>query len=512
MMEFRLSQEHAQASDEERFAISHGRANGGAAFALLAAGAAVVLSALILLHVRGMNGPWYWFWGWFVMPPEIWYPWMLVAALPLGLAGLIELWRARHAGHSASRRLGRAASIFMLGVAVIAMKFMAMTCVYPHFDPMRISAIVMDPHSTDYYTDAGAINSVYPDWSWLGTYKDWLPSTNMHTQSKPPGPVAFHMLFIRAFGYGSRGATVDGIALAVLAAPSVPAVYWLLLVLSGDAAVAMAGASMLALCPGFILIYPTLDAALVAPVAVLLATWHLALWRDGPRAWAWALLCGVVLAFTVFMAYTSLVVGLFMAGDLLLALFLRPASSSLPAQLIGRILLVFVGFGVVYLPLFVTTGFDPLSTFRAAWNLQHQVLGAIKRPYPWTILFDLTDFVFSAAWIILIPIALTIAYRLRAPRASAAIASSIVSSPRLLNWLLVLALAQPVVVAAAGLVQTETARVWNFMLPMLLLPAALEVARWRPWARGVFYASMLLLMLVIGQNMQFVQPVPRFGR
>jgi hypothetical protein len=379
---------------------------------------------------------------------------------------------------------------------------MAMTCVYPHFGPMRIGAIVNDASSTSYYTDAAAIATVYPDWSWLGTYKDLLPRTNMHTQSKPPGPVAYHMLFIRAFGYGLHGAEVDGIVLAVLAALSVPAVYWLLLVLSGDASVAMTGASMLALCPGFVLIYPTLDAALVAPVAVALATWHLALWRDGPRAWAWALLCGIVLAFTVFMAYTPLVVGFFMAGDALLALFLRPPNSSLPAQLVGRILLALVGVGLFLLPLYLTTGFEPLSAFLAAWHL----------PYPWTILFDLTDFVFSAAWIILIPIALTIAHRLRAPRASAAIASSIVSSPRLLNWLLVLALAQPVVVAAAGLVQTETARVWNFMLPMLLLPAALEVARWRPWARGLFYASMLLLMLVIGQNMQFVQPVPRFGR
>jgi hypothetical protein len=485
---------------------------GGALAALLAAAAAVVLSLLLLLHVRGMNGPWYWVWGWFVMPPAIWYPWMLVAALPLGLAGLIELWRARHANQSASRRLARVASLFMLGLAVIAMKYMAMTCVYPHFDSMRIAAIVMDPNTTDYYTDAAAINSIYPDWSWLGRYKDMLPRINMHSQSKPPGPVAFHMLFIRAFGYGPHGATVDGIVLAVLAALSVPAVYWLLYVLSGDAAVAITGAAMLALCPGFVLIYPMLDAAFVAPVAVLLATWHLAIWRDGPRAWAWALLCGIVLAFTVFLAYTPLVIGFFMAGDLLLAFFLRPASSSLPAQLMGRILLVLVGVGVLYLPLFYTTGFDPLSTFRAAWRLQHDVLKAIKRPYPWTILFDLTDFVFSAAWIVLIPIAMTIARRLRWPGNGTAASASTANSPRLLNWLVALALAQPIVVAVAGLVQTETARVWNFMLPMLLLPAALEVARWRPWARGLFYASMLLLLLVIGQNMQFVQPVPLFQR
>jgi hypothetical protein len=201
-----------------------------------------------------------------------------------------------------------------------------------------------------------------------------------------------------------------------------------------------------------------------------------------------------------------------MAGDLLLAFFLRPASSSLPAQLMGRILLVLVGVGVLYLPLFYTTGFDPLSTFRAAWRLQHDVLKAIKRPYPWTILFDLTDFVFSAAWIVLIPIAMTIARRLRWPGNGTAASASTANSPRLLNWLVALALAQPIVVAVAGLVQTETARVWNFMLPMLLLPAALEVARWRPWARGLFYASMLLLLLVIGQNMQFVQPVPLFQR
>jgi len=64
----------------------------------------------------------------------------------------------------------------------------------------------------------------------------------------------------------------------------------------------------------------------------------------------------------------------------------------------------------------------------------------------------------------------------------------------------------------ASLKARQYTRVWNFLLPMLLLPATLEVAHWRSWARGLFYASMLLLLLVIGQNMQFVKPVPGFSR
>jgi hypothetical protein len=47
---------------------------------------ALVMSALIALHVRGVNGPWYWFWTWRRLSPFPLYAAMLLAAAPVLLA------------------------------------------------------------------------------------------------------------------------------------------------------------------------------------------------------------------------------------------------------------------------------------------------------------------------------------------------------------------------------------------------------------------------------------------
>ena len=52
--------------------------------------------------------------------------------------------------------------------------------------------------------------------------------------------------------------------------------------------------------------------------------------------------------------------------------------------------------------------------------------------------------------------------------------------------------------------QAETARVWCFLLPLLMIPAASELSRWpRGMQLAVFIAIWLLLCLV-GQNMTFM--------
>lgn len=484
---------------EEAVTGTTGRGGWAAVVVVLAA---VVLAVGVALHVTGLDGPWYWKWPWFVMPARRWYSWMLVAALPVVFAADIEMRAAGRRGRAARWR-AHVVAVALLTAAVPLMKIVALSCFYRDLSLLRIGGIVVDPISTSYYTDAGAVDAAWKGWSWLGTYPAFLPRTQLHTQSKPPGPVVYHLLFVRAMGFGSmRGAQIDGVVLALLAALSIPATYWLLRVLTHDASAALVGTIMLALCPGFILIYPTFDAALVALAAAVLACWHLALWRDEVDAPAWALACGVLLALTLFMTYTQLVLGFFMAGDAVVAWCLRPTKAWRTTRLAAMVLVVLSGITLVYLALFVLTAFDPILTFRVAWRNQQRLLAGWGRPYPWTILFDLTDFIYSAAWVVAIPVTLGIAHFVGQLRRSAAARGTA------LPWLVLLAVAQPLVVAGTGLVQTETARVWNFMLPLFLVPAALEMTRWRAAARGVVYASMLLLLLVIGQNMQFLSPGP----
>jgi hypothetical protein len=46
--------------------------------------------------------------------------------------------------------------------------------------------------------------------------------------------------------------------------------------------------------------------------------------------------------------------------------------------------------------------------------------------------------------------------------------------------------------------------VWIFLLPMLLIPASIELGRFTPRARAVVYFMLLGIVVLIGQNMKFL--------
>jgi hypothetical protein len=460
----------------------------GGRIAVVAVAAAVVLAVLVALHVPGLNGPWYWKWRWARLPAVRWYFWMALAALPAAAAVAIEMRGPTRA------RWQRFVLLMLLAVSVVAIKVLSLASVTHGLALTRLDAIVRDSDSTSYFTDAAALASVDRGWSWIGNYHVILRvvGLHLHTLSKPPGPVAYYMFFIRGVGY-SNGAVPAGLVLALLAALGVPAAYWLMLLLGGDARVACVAAVILCMCPGFELIYPTFDAAFVLPSALMLGAWHLALRSRRAPMVAWVLVAALTAAAALFMSYSFLVLGFFMLGDALVA---WRAEGHRALAVIARALFMPATVAAIYLLLFLTIGFHPIDTFRSALQNQRELLQshAQYRPYPWTILFDLTDFVFSAGWITLLPVIAALAALRAEP------------TPRRL--LIILAVAQPVAVAVSGQLQSETARVWNFMLPLLILPAAFEVARWQPWARGLFYLSLLLVLLVVGQNMVFLNPPP----
>jgi hypothetical protein len=52
--------------------------------------------------------------------------------------------------------------------------------------------------------------------------------------------------------------------------------------------------------------------------------------------------------------------------------------------------------------------------------------------------------------------------------------------------------------------QGETARVWIFMLPLLLVPAGLELSTWPRNARMIGFGCLISLATLLSQNMVFV--------
>jgi len=341
---------------------------------------------------------------------------------------------------------------------------------------------VRSPVSISYYNDAVAIGQ---DPQWLSDYPQILPLTSLHTRSKPPGPVAYYMAWIKLIGYGNRSAILAGLTLILLESLVVLLVYFFVRSLTENDEAAFAAASFYSLCAGAVFMAPMLDPLYAGFTCLILWSWNRAL---GTSHLAMALTSGVVLAAGSFCSYAVTLLAPFAAiGALLIS---RPPR---PFVRLPRLLLAAAaGFVAFYAAVWLFTSFNPIATFHSAWNNQHKLLSehVSERRYPDTILFDLTDFALAMGWVGAVIAMLGIsraAYRSSNPR---------------LRWLLVACAIQPVAVAVLGLLQSETLRVWNFMLPLMAAAGSVELINWTPRARAIAYAAMFTVMLAMGQNLQ----------
>jgi hypothetical protein len=318
-----------------------------------------------------------------------------------------------------------------------------------------------------------------------------MPALSLHSKTKAPGPILYWTAVIELFGVGRAAAMAGGIGLGLLAALSIPATYLLIRALAGPADAAFAAASFMALCPGFVLFFPMFDATYPILSAALVGLWAVALDRRDRRL---AALLGVALALVCLVTFNVLVIGIFMAlYPLLVPVHLPARARLLRALELGAIAVVVWLF--LLLLMMPTIGYDAFATLASAWRNQHELLRrhAETRPYPLTIPFDLTDFALGAGWsgaVIALGFFLD-----RAARADAGMRLTRSS---------ILCVAQLVIVAATGLLQLETARVWTFMLPLLLVPLGLEMRTWDMRARFCAYAATWFATAAIAQNVKFI--------
>jgi hypothetical protein len=140
----------------------------------------------------------------------------------------------------------------------------------------------------------------------------------------------------------------------------------------------------------------------------------------------------------------------------------------------------------IYFALWLWSGYNPIRTLITGIHT-HSVeeTPILHRDWPRTIPFDLIDFALGTGWLCAL---LAIFYVARGTA----------------NPLILLCLFQPIAVALTGLLQGETARVWIFMYPLLLVPAGLELRHWHPPARMAAFICLWLITVVLSQNMVFV--------
>ena len=146
----------------------------------------------------------------------------------------------------------------------------------------------------------------------------------------------------------------------------------------------------------------------------------------------------------------------------------------------------------LYAALYLGTGYDPIATFGVALENQARHSATLGRPWPATVLFDLTDFALGTGWMSF----LLVFFWFRRRWGQRPVLYS--------DWMARLAVAQLGLIAIAGLIPVETARVWAFLLPLFVLPVGLELSQWSLAARGSVYVALWALVVLIGQNLVFL--------
>ena len=425
---------------------------GSAQRALLTGLAALVFAALVVAHVPHVNGPDYWEWTWQRRSDVV-----IVAIFFLLAAGPALIGYA-------SRK------IVLIALSVIALQFTANEVQTPIRSLTRIDKVAHNQLTTSYFTVAESIvkaNGI----DWLGQYDQLLRLAPQHATTKPPGPVAFYVLLIRAAG-SKHAPLVIAIAIALLSACGVVVTWWAVKTIAGEDA-GLIAATLLALSPSMTLFFLYLDPVYPIFASAMLGTWYLALERDSRRA---AVAFGLILFVTTMTGYTLLVVGLVLGG-MTLPFLKRRSTYALAAIAIAVAIACHALFAVA-------TGFNPISAFRTALAMQAYQLPLLHRPWPKTIPFDILDFFLGIGWAPLVPAIFGLKQR---------------------RSLTIACFATPFIVALTGLIQAETARVWIFMMPLFFVPAALEMEKWAPRERFAAFAAQLVVLVALYANMQFMK-------
>jgi len=448
-------------------------------FAAVAAGLVVII--LVFAHTRGLNGPDYWRWEW-RSRPDLWRAafFLLLAASPALLA---QVFGAR-----------KSVALALLCAATVALQLTS-NAVEPRLRGVeRFRRVASDQLTTSYYTVAESIvraERAGRPVDWLRQYDDLLRLAPQHATTKPPGPVAFYVAVIRLFG-PERAPIAAAVLLALLSAAGIAVTYSAARIITGDEA-ALQAATLMALAPSMTVFFLYLDTVYPILSCALLAAWFMALKRGHSSE---AIAFGLILFAATMTSYTLLVLGIALGGMTLVWLRrggrLRTAAT-LTAIAIGT----FLG---AYAVLWLSTGFNPISALRTALEMQYRYLPLLHRPWPRTIPFDILDFCLGAGWV---PVVLVLTSFCGAPPPAAASAGEGAGAPHgraILLW----GLATPLTVALTGLIQAETARVWIFMLPLLMMPAGVELSRWPLRQRFAVHVVMIAVTFALYANMTFI--------
>ncbi len=462
---------------------------------------AVVAAALTAAVLIGLHTPWVTLPGYWHLPYRSLrffplYPLCWLALLPT-VAGLWLFSAGKIRGGVAVALATLTAGGLMISASLCAT------------DPPSLTAVrgvVLDPVQSTYLADAVRLNKdINAGRLTLGRfvadYPKFMVNLGVHTRIRGPGWIIVYIGLLNVTGGDAEAAAMIGaVGLGLLAAAAVGSTYWLIRVLGGTTAHGIAAAALISVLPSMVLFFPMVDPGYCTVTCVLVGLWAIALRPETamrPSMMAAAgtgLLLGVSCLFT----FNFLVLGLFM-----LTLTARGLMAS---QRRRTLLACGVALGGALLPfvaLYLAMRFDIVSTFRQALVNEHEFQTISGRSGHTSALLDTYDHALGLAFALHV---LLLAWMVLAVvRARSGRGAGRQRFPwRPAAFISVAALVQYIVLALTGRMPVETIRIWLFLNPLLLFPAAEVMVALGLRRQLILIAAVGLCVPVYAQNLYLV--------
>lgn len=349
-----------------------------------------------------------------------------------------------------------------------------------------VQQTVLSPSATSYFTDAAAIQDLS---LWLRKF--YLASLHFHSSTHPPGPVLVWYLFLQLFGSPAiLGACVVGLvgSLGVVVAYKFAALW------TDSRHARLLASAFYALLPATTLFFPEMDQIYPILSMLLILFWCRSL-ESEKRVSLESFYFGATLFLTTFFAYNLLTVGAFLFYYALYWLWQRGWTASSWASVLVNSGIAAGVCAIAYLALWLATGFNPIASLLHALAYQAAYSQYLNRPYLASLFFDLYDF-FLGAGILALPLLI---FGLCRDLKDFDPARKDVA----LTWI---GLATILTVDLTGLLRGEAARVWLFLQPLLVVPAALELYRFRWRWRIAIFSMQWLIVVCLKARMFFIMP------
>lgn len=399
----------------------------------------------------------------------------LLPGLGLQAAGFFVLYRSR--GEIAPRLavVLFAASCLCLQVGTVATAPQGLRAV-----ALRVESLSV----TGYFTDAARIERL--DEFVRGFSRQQL---DQHSSTHPPGPILYYWCWLRGLG-PERAAALGGWVLAALTAGVVPLIFLVARIWTKEARERATAAALWSMLPSVVAFTPEFD--LVYPA---LTVWMLVAWqRVLAQKLAAAAPLGVALATSLFFAWNFLALGLFFCASTLLRLPARGERGRYLRHVSVALMIALGTTAAIYTGIWLAFGYDPVASFLRAMDAQRTLVrqGAICSGSesilgaPWDLVLGLGAVV-PGLWI---GSAIGAARRLRTGDRGAA-------------WTLGGAIALASLLLLGHLPQ-EISRVWMFLQPLVVVPAAIALSRRSPGQRGALLLAHVANLIAVVARIEFI--------